>query len=287
MDPRRIVILYGSETGTAQDLAEQIWRESKRFHFCSSVQAMNSYPIQQLISEKVVVFVCATTGVGEEPENMKVFWKFLLRKSLPPDSLDGVRFGVLGLGDSSYEKFNFVAKKLHKRVVQLGGKPLLELGLCDDQHEMGLSAVALPWLETLWSKLLALYPVPVGKQILLKSPVEIRWNLKIIDDNKENYNGVCPELDSIYKGSAEVNVVDGVPLELISNVRTTSEDHFQDVRLLTFDSSGLTWRPGDVLIVRPQNRKDKVDELFALFHEHQLPFLPENMVKIEEKLSGE
>ena len=31
---------------------------------------------------------------------MKQFWRFLLRKSLPADSLAGVTFAVFGLGDS-------------------------------------------------------------------------------------------------------------------------------------------------------------------------------------------
>lgn len=63
-----------------------------------------STPQSQLIFQPVVVFVVSTTGQGDEPENMKQFWKFLLRKSLPRDSLSAVRFSVLGLGDSSYRK---------------------------------------------------------------------------------------------------------------------------------------------------------------------------------------
>uniref|UniRef100_A0A672LQW2 NADPH dependent diflavin oxidoreductase 1 n=1 Tax=Sinocyclocheilus grahami TaxID=75366 RepID=A0A672LQW2_SINGR len=45
---------------------------------------------------------------------------------------------VLGLGDSSYPKFNFVAKKLHKRLLQLGANMLLPVGLANDQHDLGL-----------------------------------------------------------------------------------------------------------------------------------------------------
>ena len=37
---------------------------------------------------------------GEVPNNMKTFWKFLLRKSLPVDSLKGILVAVFGLGDS-------------------------------------------------------------------------------------------------------------------------------------------------------------------------------------------
>jgi equilibrative nucleoside transporter 1/2/3 len=52
---------------------------------------MDDYPVSQLIYEAIVVFVCSTTGQGEEPDNMKQFWRFLLRKYLPADSLQGVR----------------------------------------------------------------------------------------------------------------------------------------------------------------------------------------------------
>lgn len=47
--------------------------------------------MSQLIYEVMVIFVCSTTGQGEEPDNMKQFWRFLLRKNLPGDSLQGVR----------------------------------------------------------------------------------------------------------------------------------------------------------------------------------------------------
>jgi hypothetical protein len=37
---------------------------------------------------------------------MRRFWRFLLRKSLPPGSLAATRYAVFGLGDSAYVKFN-------------------------------------------------------------------------------------------------------------------------------------------------------------------------------------
>ena len=52
---------------------------------------MDDYPVSELIYEVIVIFVCSTTGQGEEPDNMKQFWRFLLRKNLPADSLQGVR----------------------------------------------------------------------------------------------------------------------------------------------------------------------------------------------------
>ncbi len=46
---------------------------------------------------------------GDVPDNMKEFWTFMLRKDLPANSLQNLRYAVFGLGDSSYTKFNAVA----------------------------------------------------------------------------------------------------------------------------------------------------------------------------------
>lgn len=125
---------------------------------------------------------------------MKKFWKFLLRKSLPSDSLSRMNFGVIGLGDSSYQKFNFVAKRLHKRLIQLGATPLMPVGLCDDQHDLGLGAVLFPWMETFWKNLIELKPLPVGLNPLTESPRATRWiarrcqTLAAVDENQDIFS---------------------------------------------------------------------------------------------------
>lgn len=189
MAKRTLTILYASQTGTAQDLAEYIWRESKRFYFTGTVTPMDKYNIALLPNEEFVVFVCSTTGLGEVPDNMKSFWRFLLRKSLPHDSLSSVQCAVLGLGDSSYEKFNFVAKRLNKRLQQLGANIIIPIGLCDDQHDLGASAVYVNWLNDLWNELLMRAPLPDGLKPLTESPRQFRWNVDIVSTS-------CATVDS-------------------------------------------------------------------------------------------
>ncbi|KAG5460468.1 MAG: flavoprotein-like protein [Olpidium bornovanus] len=134
---RSMLVLYGSATGCAEDVALRIGREGRRRHFRARVLAMDEYDKRALVDERLVVFVCSTTGQGEEPDNMKVrrrprskcvvrgswlvsanthccrfvsvsceqnFWRFLLRKGLSADALSSMDFAVFGLGDSSYEK---------------------------------------------------------------------------------------------------------------------------------------------------------------------------------------
>ncbi|KAL0433904.1 UNVERIFIED_CONTAM: NADPH-dependent diflavin oxidoreductase 1 [Sesamum latifolium] len=60
---------------------------------------------------------------------MKGFWRFLLQKNLTREWLKGVHYAVFGLGDSSYQKYNFVAKKLDKRLSDLGATAIIERGL--------------------------------------------------------------------------------------------------------------------------------------------------------------
>ena len=48
------------------------------------------------------------------------FTRSLLKRSLPDDLLQGVNYSVLGWGDSSYPKYNYVAKRLYRRLQGLG-----------------------------------------------------------------------------------------------------------------------------------------------------------------------
>ncbi|CAJ0860229.1 7451_t:CDS:10 [Entrophospora sp. SA101] len=132
---RKILILYGSQTGFAQDVAERITRQAKRRHFRARNFAMDSYNRDNLINEELVIFVCSTTGQGDEPDNMKKFWKFLLRKNLPKDILNQMKFTVFGLGDSSYVKYNWPAKKLYKRLLQLGAESIYPRGEANDHFQ--------------------------------------------------------------------------------------------------------------------------------------------------------
>ncbi|XP_053682767.1 NADPH-dependent diflavin oxidoreductase 1 [Sabethes cyaneus] len=273
MNHRRLTILYGSQSGTAQDLAEQIWRDSKLYHLQGMVLAMDDYNVSNLIEERFVVLVCSTYGQGEEPDNMKKFWKFLLRKSLPIGSLRGLHFGVLGLGDSRYPKFNYVAKRLHKRLVQLGGNALLSVGLCDDQHDLGYGAVFMPWIKNFWSKLIDLCPIPDGFSKLAVSPREYRWE---VEKTSEQPKEISVDMyDEIMFDNQFITEVE-------ANTRTTAEDHFQDVRLITFPKKHVTWKAGDVVYVRPENSPEAVTRLFELFLEHGLNWYKETVIKIQE-----
>ena len=163
---KKILVLYGTQTGNSQDVAKRIGREAKRYGLQPTVQSLHSYDVLNLPMESgIVVFVVATTGQGDVPDRMKAFWRFLFRKSLQTGSLKDVQFAVFGLGDSAYVKFNVVAKKLHNRLCSLGAQNVIDRGLGDDQHDEGYEGALNPWLVALWDKL--------SMQLALDPPLDV------------------------------------------------------------------------------------------------------------------
>lgn len=263
MDNRRILILYGSQTGTAQDVAEKFAREAKRRLLSTRVMPLDDYPVVNLLHEELVLFVCATTGQGDSPDNMKMFWKFIMRKNLPNNSLMKMKFAVLGLGDSSYQKFNFIAKKLYKRLVQLGAGGLQTVGLADDQHDLGADAVIYPWMRDLWENILSLYPLPPGQEIIpadVKPPPRFKVEINPAEDRGPGVSSSESNGISQYGKDCPFHA------PLISNERLTSDDHWQDVRLIRLDirGSGIKYNSGDVVMIQPQNSEDSVQEFLTL-----------------------
>ncbi|XP_019861809.1 PREDICTED: NADPH-dependent diflavin oxidoreductase 1-like [Amphimedon queenslandica] len=267
-----LLVLYGSQTGTAQDVAERIEREGRRRRFHVQIYALDEYDKSGLINTPVCVFVCATTGQGDPPDNMKQFWRFLLRRNLPADSLLHLQTAVVGLGDSSYLKFNFIAKKLYRRLGQLGASFLLPPVYGDDQHDLGPDAVIDPWLVDLWTKLDTLYPLPPGLSVLpYKERLPSRFNINAYS---------APVSNTALKPPSQA-----MPALLLDNSRLTPSSHFQDVRLITLEGSFPHYSPGDVLMIVPENTSESVERFLQVTEMTHLADLSLNITSNEEGIS--
>lgn len=126
----------------------------------------------------------------------------------------------MGLGDSSYAKFNFVAKRLFKRLQQLGGEALQTIGLADEQHDLGYDGTTDPWTEELFQNLVKFNPLPPNLAPLSRNlPILPRWSvLKLPSTTNVNRR------QSIYYSTRSSK---DFTATLIGNERLTSEDHFQ------------------------------------------------------------
>lgn len=224
----------------------------------------------------------STTGQGDLPTNSRIFWKSLLRRKLSQGYLRDVNFTTFGLGDKSYPKYNWAARKLHKRLLQLGGLEAYPRGEADEQHEEGLDASFVPWSTNLRLYLLSQFPLPDGltsipEHTLLKP----KWLLRAVEvysngsssnghneyrfDAGKSENGRRKSPSHTISESFSDGDIQRLSVDLQANHRVTPASHWQDVRHLTFTSQTSTsYGPGDVLTVHPQNPSSAVNEVITL-----------------------
>ncbi|KAI0497053.1 hypothetical protein KFK09_023381 [Dendrobium nobile] len=282
----RLLVLYASQTGNAMDVADRVGREAERGG-CPSVDvlSMDAFDASTLSKERMVIFVVSTTGQGENSDSMKDFWKFLLQKNLGHRWLDGVNFAVFGLGDSGYQKYNFAAKKLDKRIIDLGAKPVIERGLGDDQHSSGYEGSLDPWLVSLWNKLnhmnSAVLPrisdiFDTNKRTLGHSKYRITYhsssNGLLLDlSSFTDFHGFekMVEMARSMSPVAQHHSSDGIQhcsLRMVTNKRLSKGDPSRDVRHFEFEflSPGYEYQVGDVLEILPSQNPIAIDAFIKL-----------------------
>ncbi|MEH2118874.1 nitric oxide synthase oxygenase [Nostoc sp.] len=124
----RILILYASETATAEGLARKVARQLQRFR--PKVMALDEYNTDTLASEKLLLIVTSTFGNGEIPGNGKKFLQWL--KKQPAGSLDGLNYSVMGIGSTVYENFCAAGISLDKALAKAGGNCIVPLHKGDE-----------------------------------------------------------------------------------------------------------------------------------------------------------
>ncbi|MBL90484.1 MAG: hypothetical protein CMH56_01540 [Myxococcales bacterium] len=127
-----ITILYGTETGNAEDCAEDLGRSLKTDGFICSVLDMEDYDASELFSEQLLVIVTSTYGNGEPPCNAEDLLRYLTKQR---PSLNGMRFAVCGLGDTSYPLFSQCGKDFDRILRKLGGERVIARVDCDHDFE--------------------------------------------------------------------------------------------------------------------------------------------------------
>ncbi|KAJ5833696.1 hypothetical protein N7474_002007 [Penicillium riverlandense] len=267
---RSALILYGSETGNAQEVAEELGALTERLRFATHVCELNQSSPETLFSYTLTIFVVSTTGQGDLPANARTFWKSLLLKRLPATYLKGVNFASFGLGDSSYPKFNWAARKLYKRLLQLGANEIYPSGEADQQHPEGLEGTVIPWMTDFRKHLLDRHPLPSGQHPI---PDDVQLPPKWILRPNEGEPCSAAEKHPVAEKSAALLHLehDTRPLPhtlsatLVENRRVTPPKHWQDVRhiCLTVPES-VSYVPGDMIAITPKSVPADVQTLIDL-----------------------
>lgn len=241
----RVVVLYGSQTGTAEELAEGIVRallmRGVGHVSLEPFAAYDLHRLQRLDENALLVLVVSTAGLGELPRSMHHTWLQLKNRSLPPDTLRQLHFAPFGLGDSSYgDNFNRAIRLITARLDQLGATRLGETGFGDAQAAQGHDTGLGNWLPSLLEK--------CGLSSAPRRPLPPKVIVAML-------NAVSAQ---------DEDAVDLKSSHLAANGRMTKADHFQDVRLIEVNCSSASYAPGDVAVITPENSEEAVQSAHAI-----------------------
>ncbi len=234
-----VTILYGSQTGNARRIAEQLGQQATARGQGARVLSMADYRPRELARERLLLIVVSTHGEGEPPDAARELHGFLLGQRAP--RLETLEFAVLGLGDSSYEHFCQTAQEIDQRLSELGARRVLTRVCCDVDFQDA---------ATDWSRRV-LEEIDRHQSAAPARP----WSAEII-----TLPGVTLERQPRYDSENPYQA------PLIERRRLTTDDAVGDVRHLAFalDSHQLDYSPGDALGVWFQNDPALIDQLLSV-----------------------
>lgn len=130
---RTLTILFGTETGNCRDLANVLANSVRESGLSPELFDMADYKPRRLKDEQDLLIIVSTYGEGDPPQPAVDFFEFIEGRKAP--RLDHVRFAILALGDSTYERYCEAGKRLDGRLEELGAVRLLERVDCDIDYD--------------------------------------------------------------------------------------------------------------------------------------------------------
>lgn len=147
----KIALLYGTESGNAEMLSDDLMEELENENSCE-VRSLGEISPEDLDTDTFYVFVTSTHGNGDLPAAAAEFVQLLETKQ---HDLTGINFSIFGLGDMVFsETFNQGSEKLME-VLLAGNATLIgERGLHDASTGEIPEDIAIPWINECLAALL-------------------------------------------------------------------------------------------------------------------------------------
>ncbi|MEK4426767.1 assimilatory sulfite reductase (NADPH) flavoprotein subunit [Solibacillus sp. FSL K6-1523] len=240
-------ILYGSQTGNSQAIAERLGKKLSENNVDVSVSSMSAFKHNHLKKLTNLFIVTSTHGEGDPPDNAISFHEFLYSKRAP--KLDHINFSVLALGDTSYEFFCKTGIDFDEQLAKLGAQRIVPRVDCD----LDFDELADQWVEQVTGELAA-STTQVSSQTETK-PIEV--------NDHTLYSKKNPFQAEVL---ANINI----------NGRGSNKETYHVE--LSIEGSGLTYEPGDSIGIVPENDPTFVGSLIS-----SLDFDEDTKVKLQDE----
>ena len=224
-------VAYGSQTGNSRRLAERLAEQAQAKGFAVRLLSLTDLRARELPKLSLLYVVISTQGDGDPPDDARRFLDELGNRRAP--SLDGLRFGVLALGDSSYPLFCATGRGLDERLAELGGHRLLDRVDADLDFE----GDAAPWLDS---------ALDIAQRELVASAATANPTPRL---HLVSSTGIT----STPATSFEAEVITRHPLTTDRAVRVVH--HVE----LDIAGSGIAYEPGDALAIHVGNPESLVE----------------------------
>jgi cytochrome P450/NADPH-cytochrome P450 reductase len=147
-----LLVLYGSNLGTAEGLAHAIAEDARKRGFATSVGSLDEH-VGSLPKEGGVIIATASYN-GQPPDNAAKFCQWLQNSSLPADALDGVAYTVFGCGNRDWAAtYQLVPKLIDEHLEKHGAKPMHRRGEGDARGDF--DGDYRSWYGGLWPSIAA------------------------------------------------------------------------------------------------------------------------------------
>ena len=233
----RLTVLYGSQTGNAKRVAEQLAERATAAGLDVRLLRADAYPLHELKKERLLYAVVSTHSTGSEvepPDDSRGFFEHLDSRRAP--RLPELSYAVLALGDTSYPDFCAIGRRLDERLAALGATSLFARGEAD----VDIDTVAGPWADNALER---------ARSLLKQTPGQ---------PSSTPATGVVTPLHPARPAWSRQHPFHA---EVLANQRIVASDSGKDVRHieLSLEGSGLAYQPGDALGVWPTQSPTLVD----------------------------
>eukprot|EP00547_Thalassionema_nitzschioides_P001304 CAMPEP_0194220672 /NCGR_PEP_ID=MMETSP0156-20130528/28948_1 /TAXON_ID=33649 /ORGANISM="Thalassionema nitzschioides, Strain L26-B" /LENGTH=235 /DNA_ID=CAMNT_0038950797 /DNA_START=77 /DNA_END=784 /DNA_ORIENTATION=+ len=205
-ETKKILVLYASQTGNSQQAATRIAEKipSNLPGYEAALLSLDDFlEIEKAAWTQFVLICTSSYGVGQAPMGGYSFRRFCdyIVEHNCMDILNGVHFGLLGLGDSMYTTFFQNPTITNDAMHKAGATQIVKIGKADASKKQ-LQAIE-EWTDNLWKPL---------KQAVESAPSMTEERLKELQMDTLN---ICEKAIPDFVNPLKENKLNAVPMNLM------------------------------------------------------------------------